>query len=406
MNIKEIRNTTGLSQRSFSKMFNIPISTLQKWEQGESSPTPYIIKLIANQLPIDNNNMCKIEDNNGKIYYYNRDAGYLIDSIGTKIQIGEDLNGVKEKNLSLYVADLFESYYEIVDKFNRDCRLDKTEDIIWFKYMAKRIAKEYYLMHKDIPVCLMELTEGGSLGNYRKNEAALAHFPIGGQMNDMKFHDWWKDRAIPKTRHGAKTALQRLGYSSTNSALVDNLALSLSDCYWIKPRGEDIEWKDVNLFTNDFVDTFGEITLNKDNLLDLRKKTKFNCAASQGELQKKWCIDTSGRRYMIKGNYGESYQQSINELFATELHRKQKFENFTVYTPTLLTVEGGIEGLGCLSYDFCSENLECISAWELLQSVKLKQNESYYYPLKKVCLGLGIKEEEFDYFMETMKKSL
>ena len=124
MNIKEIRNTTGLSQRSFSKMFNIPISTLQKWEQGESSPTPYIIKLIANQLPIDNDNMCKIEDNN-------RDAGYLIDSIGTKIKIGEDLDGVKEKNLSLYVADLFESYYEIVDKFNRDCRLDKTEDIIW-----------------------------------------------------------------------------------------------------------------------------------------------------------------------------------------------------------------------------------------------------------------------------------
>ena len=74
---------------------------------------------------------------------------------------------------------------------------------------------------------------------------------------------------------------------------------NLSDCYWIKPRGEDIEWKDVNLFTNDFVDTFGEITLNKDNLLDLRKKTKFNCAASQGELQKKWCIDTSGRMVYI-----------------------------------------------------------------------------------------------------------
>ncbi len=131
MNIKEIRYTTGLSQRDFSNMFDIPISTLQKWEQGESSPTPYIIKLIANQLPIDNDNMLKIEDNNGKVYYYNRDAGYLIDSIGTKIKIGEDLDGVKEKNLSLYVADLFESYYEIVDKFNRDCRLDKTEDIIW-----------------------------------------------------------------------------------------------------------------------------------------------------------------------------------------------------------------------------------------------------------------------------------
>jgi DNA polymerase III alpha subunit (gram-positive type) len=71
----------------------------------------------------------------------------------------------------------------------------------------------------------------------------------------MKFHEWWKDRAIPKTRHGAKSALQKLGYSSTNSALVNNLALSLSDCYWIQPRGEGLTWKDTNLFTNDFVDT-------------------------------------------------------------------------------------------------------------------------------------------------------
>lgn len=50
----------------------------------------------------------------------------------------------------------------------------------------------------------------GNSRKLQKNEAALAHFPIGGQMNDMKFHDWWKDRAIPKTRHGAKTALQDL----------------------------------------------------------------------------------------------------------------------------------------------------------------------------------------------------
>lgn len=54
--------------------------------------------------------------------------------------------------------------------------------------MAKKRVNEYYLMHKDIPVCLMELSNDGALGNYRKNQAALAHFPIGGQMNDMKFH--------------------------------------------------------------------------------------------------------------------------------------------------------------------------------------------------------------------------
>lgn len=264
----------------------------------------------------------------------------------------------------------------------------------------KKQAREYYLMHKDIPVCLMEISDDGVLGRVRRNESAAAHFPLGGQMNNMKFHEWWKDRAIPKTRHGAKSALQRLGYSSTNSALVNNLALSLSDCYWIQPRGEGLSWKDTNLFANDFVDTFGEITINRDYVIDLRKETKFNCATSQGELQKKWCIDKDGRRYMIKGNYGQSYQQSLNEIFATKLHEQQGFTNYTPYSLVQVQVDGNIDGLGCMSYDFCSENIECISAWELLQTIKIKQNESFYYPLKKVCLDLGITEQDFTDFMD------
>ena len=264
----------------------------------------------------------------------------------------------------------------------------------------KRHAKEYYLMHKDIPVCLMEISDDGTLGSVRRNEAASAHFPLGGQMNNMKFHEWWRDRAIPKTRHGARSALQRLGYSSTNSALVNNLALSLSDCYWIRPREEKLTWKDTNLFTNDFVDTFGEITINQDHMIDLRKETRFNCATSQGELQKKWCIDKEGRRYMIKGNYGQSYQQSLNEIFAAKLHEQQGFSEYTHYSLVRLQVDGNVEGLGCMCYDFCSEDVECISAWELLQTIKIKQNESYYYPLKKVCLKLGMSEEKFSDFID------
>lgn len=255
-------------------------------------------------------------------------------------------------------------------------------------------------MHKDIPVCLMDISEDGTLGNARRIEANKAHFPLGGMMNDMKFHSWWNDRAIPKTRNGIKPALQKLGYSTTNSALVNNLALSLSDCYWIKPRQEDITWSDVNLFSNDFVDAFGEITLNEDAKIDLRNKTRFSCAASQGELQKKWCIDNSGKRYMIKGNYGSSYQQSINEIFATQLHEQQSFDNYTKYTFAQLTVSNGTTGVGCLSYDFCSENIECISAWELLQTRKYRQNESLYYPLKSICTSLGISEEDFNYFID------
>ena len=259
---------------------------------------------------------------------------------------------------------------------------------------------EYYLMHKNIPVCLMEVSDDGMLSNVRRNKNAADHFPLGGQMNDMRFHEWWRDRAIPKTRNGAATALQRLGYTSTSSALVNNLALSLSDCYWIRPRGEDLSWEEINLFTNDFIDTFGDITINKDHTIDLRQKTRFHSAASQGELQKKWCIDEQGRRYMVKGNYGTSYQQSINEVFASKLHEQQGFQRYTPYYLTNLLVDGNREGLGCLCFNYCNEHLESISAWELLQTVKIRQNESLYYPLKSVCLSLGISEQDFHSFID------
>ena len=257
----------------------------------------------------------------------------------------------------------------------------------------------FFLMHKNIIVASMQIDENGGISKIRKNPDALDHIPLGAQMNDMKFHEWWNDRAIPKSRHGVKNALQKLGYASTNNALVNNLALSLSDCYWIKPINETASWEDVNLFTNDFVDSFGDITINRDHIIDLRKKTKFDCASSQGELQKKWCIDKQGKRYLVKGNYGNSYQQSINEVFASQLHKQQGFKNYSEYTLTKLTVDGNSEGLGCLCYDYCSGDVESISAWELLQTKKYKPNE-IFYSLKEICISLGMPESEFDSFMD------
>jgi hypothetical protein len=67
----------------------------------------------------------------GSIFYYDNLQGTLSDTKGNTIIVHESLSGVKEQNLPLYVKDLFEAYYEIQDKFDRDCRFDKTEDIIW-----------------------------------------------------------------------------------------------------------------------------------------------------------------------------------------------------------------------------------------------------------------------------------
>lgn len=46
MNIKELRNRTGLSQAGFSKKYGIPIGTLHHWEAGDRKPPDYVLKLL------------------------------------------------------------------------------------------------------------------------------------------------------------------------------------------------------------------------------------------------------------------------------------------------------------------------------------------------------------------------
>lgn len=54
--IKELREQTGLSQSKFAEHFEIPLATLQNWEQGYRKPPAYIITMIE-----------KILKNEGKI---------------------------------------------------------------------------------------------------------------------------------------------------------------------------------------------------------------------------------------------------------------------------------------------------------------------------------------------------
>ena len=50
MTIKEAREQAGLSRAKMSRLFEIPIRTLEDWDAGKSSPPPYVAKLIIEKL--------------------------------------------------------------------------------------------------------------------------------------------------------------------------------------------------------------------------------------------------------------------------------------------------------------------------------------------------------------------
>ena len=64
-------------------------------------------------------------------------------------------------------------------------------------------------------------------------------------------------------------------------------------------------------------------------------------------MQKKWCIDSNDKRFLVKGNYGNQFQQSINEVFASQIHEMLGFDNYTKYRLTKIKWENEAEGIGC-----------------------------------------------------------
>ena len=51
--IREIRESTGLSQSKFAAALHVPLRTMQSWEIGERSCPDYVVELIAYRVQHD-----------------------------------------------------------------------------------------------------------------------------------------------------------------------------------------------------------------------------------------------------------------------------------------------------------------------------------------------------------------
>ena len=50
MTIQEAREQAGLSRAEMSRVFEIPLRTLEEWDAGRRIPPPYVEKLIIEKL--------------------------------------------------------------------------------------------------------------------------------------------------------------------------------------------------------------------------------------------------------------------------------------------------------------------------------------------------------------------
>lgn len=147
-----------------------------------------------------------------------------------------------------------------------------------------------------------------------------ARMPVGtvaaGKVMERSLDQWWHHRSVPSTRPAVSDKLTALGIDATDGLPLFNLGLSLSDCYWLRPIGADIDWSDINYFENPFEGSGDLVSAEWTDAIGLQSPDN----TSEGELPKRWVI-IDGVRTLLKGS-GQDDQRPFNEVVATRLYAR------------------------------------------------------------------------------------
>ena len=97
--------------------------------------------------------------------------------------------------------------------------------------------------------------------------------------------------------------------------------------------------------------------------------------------------------YLVKGNYSNKIQQSLNEVFATKLLEKLNVKKYVSYD--LVKVKCDEEdSIGCRCKSFTSPEVESYSLWQLLKKNSMTKTDDKYSATIKLLTNLGIHDAE------------
>lgn len=252
-------------------------------------------------------------------------------------------------------------------------------------------------MHKDDPIARLDINNEGIVvdtGNVINPEL----LPLALRGSLLRINHWLRDRAIPNTRSGLQALLNQYNAPTTESLLINNLGLSLNDSYWLKPLDSNLTWKKVNLFDNPFDPSETYSDMGKDSLHNALKLTAD--ASLKGDLRKKWVIDNDNCRLLVKGNFGNKCQQSLNEKLSTLINDKQDWDKYVRYSVSEYSFDESQPSFCCFSKNFItSDKTEFIPAWEVFSHLPKPDNISNFNHFVSCCEKLGLDKESVVSFL-------
>lgn len=246
---------------------------------------------------------------------------------------------------------------------------------------------KYFLMHKnDICGTIIFDEHTGRVVSYKDNGQGLS--PYLGNADFPKIQKWWEMRAVPASRSMIQDIIRNAGCLNTELYLAKNLGLSMTDAYWVCPADAPLTYDQVK---------FRNLETYNDGKIPYHNATSYDYNASLGgQMEKYWDLDHVVPDLVKESSkfYG---QQSVNEVVATRIHELQNSQiPFVKYTAEI------VPGHGIVSHcdAFTSENIELISAYEVVESQKSKNSMSLYDHYIAMCVQNGIDQQMIQDFMD------
>ena len=246
----------------------------------------------------------------------------------------------------------------------------------------------YTLMHKDHICGFLSIdADSGAIVRFRPNGSAEA--PMLGHADTQRMKRWWETRAVPASRTAMQEVIHKAGYTGSKSYLAKNLALSLTDCYWICPIDLQLTWEDVNLYANAQKLAGKRLPYHNDSSYDPN-------ASLGGQMEKYWNLE-GDVPVLVKQAPREYGQQALNEVFAALLHERQQAPfPFVRYWKEISQDQITM----CLCEAFTNISTEFIPALDVLDSESPKKDVSLYDAYIESCASHGIDIDFMSDFMD------
>lgn len=176
----------------------------------------------------------------------------------------------------------------------------------------------------------MESTTIEIIEIYQENNQ---YFPLGIKAEAKSLLLWIKSRTIPKNREFVHKILMELhlSFDDIEGIVTISKSLSLNDCYWIVESQFTGEFKDYNLYDNDFNKTLSLLAYT--GYASIKHKDFISSPefTTNGMLAKAWRKNPQGKKgiYLYKAGskgFANSGKEPYSEFYAYQVAKKMELK--------------------------------------------------------------------------------